>query len=140
MEVAHTLDIGGSQWELKDVEARNEILALKTEIEKLKTVEKWEYIVPTYGGHITARRQGNIVNVIGNDIGRENKITPDIGDLNFANLPERFRPKEACFFMIRLSGSYQTNTGGTIYPNGYINYWTYGLADKICFSVSYIVD
>lgn len=29
MEVAHTLDIGGSQWELKDVVARNNIEAIK---------------------------------------------------------------------------------------------------------------
>ena len=140
MEVVNTLDIDGTQWEIQDVIARNEISALKTEIEKLNTIEKWEYTVPTYGGKIIARRQGNVVSVNGNSIGKVKPLTPDIGNINLAILPERFRPLESQFFMMRLSGSYQTQYGGVVNPNGAINYYTYTLADYACFSVSYIVD
>lgn len=134
------IDIDGERWNMKDQDARNEITTIKTEIAKLKTIEKWEYTVPTYGGHIIARRQGNIVSVTGNNIGRDNKIQQSVGDINFAILPERFRPQEACFFIMRLSGSYQTNIGGAVYPNGNINFWTYAEVDYGCFSLSYIVD
>ena len=134
------IDIDGEQWSMKDQESRNEITTLKTEIAKLKTIEKWEYLIPTYGGHIVARRQGNIVSVIGNGIGNVNKITTDIGDINFAILPERFRPQEECFFIMRLAGSYQTNVGGAVNPDGNINFWTYQEVEYGCFSLSYIVD
>ena len=134
------VDIDGEQWNIKDQDARNEITTLKTEIEKLKTIEKWEYVIPTYSGYIVARRQGNIVSVIGTNIGRDNKIPSTVGDINLATLPERFRPKEACFFMMRLSGSYETNVGGTIYTDGNINFWTYKEVEYGCFSLSYIVD
>lgn len=140
MEVVNTLDIDGTQWEMQDVEARNEISALKSEIEKLKTVEKWEYTIPIYGGKIVARRQGNVVSVNGTDIGTLKKLTSDIGDINFAVLPERFRPSNAQFFMMRTSGSYQTQYGGVVYPNGNINFYTYSIVDYGYFSVSYIVD
>lgn len=134
------IDIDGEQWNVKDQDARNEITTLKTEIEKLKTIEKWEYVIPTYGGHIIARRQGNVINVLGNGIGRESKITSDVGNIDFAILPERFRPQEACFFMMRLSGSYITDVGGTVHTNGNINFWTYKDVDYGYFSLSYIVD
>lgn len=140
MEVVNILDIDGTQWEIQDGVARSEISALKTEIKKLRTIEKWEYNIPIYGGNIIARRQGNVVNVIGNAIGSVKKITSDIGDINFAVLPERFRPLEQNFFMARVSGSYQTNFGGVIYPNGNVNYYTYTEVDYCSFSVSYIVD
>lgn len=140
MEVVNTLDIDGTQWEIQDVEARNEIQALKTEIEKLKTVEKWKYKITDYGGDIVARRQGNVVSVTGTNIGRIKKLTTDIGDINFAVLPERFRPSDAQFYMMRTSGSYLTQYGGVIYPNGNINFFTYSVVDYGCFSVSYIVD
>ena len=140
MEVANILDIDGTQWEMQDLEARNKIATLKTEIEKLKTIEKWEYNIPIYGGKITARRQGNVVSVIGFDIGTVKKITVDIGDINLAVLPERFRPTDPQFFMMRISGSYITQYGGTIYPKGNINYYTYESVDYGYFSVSYIVD
>ena len=140
MEVVNTLDIDGTQWNIQDSEARNTISALKTEIEKLKTVEKWEYKIPEYGGDIVARRQGNIVNVIGFDIGTVKKLTTDIGDINFTVLPERFRPSELCFYMMRISGSYSTQYGGIVYPNGNINFYTYTVVDYGYFSVSYIVD
>ena len=140
MEVVNTLDIDGTQWNIQDSEARNTISALKTEIEKLKTVEKWEYKIPEYGGDIVARRQGNIVNVIGFDIGTVKKLTTDIGDINFTVLPERFRPSEPCFYMMRISGTYSTQYGGIVYPNGNINFYTYTVVDYGYFSVSYIVD
>ena len=140
MEVVNTLDIDGTQWNIQDLEARNEISALKTEIKKLNTIEKWEYTIPVYGGVIVARRQGNVVSVNGNSIGRVKPLTPDIGDINLAILPERFRPLEAQFFMMRLSGSYQTQYGAVVNIDGNINYYTYTLADYACFSVSYIVD
>ena len=140
MEVVNTLDIDGTQWNIQDTEARNEISALKTEIEKLKTIEKWEYTVPTYGGVIVARRQGNVVSVNGNNIGKVKPLTTDIGDINLAVLPERFRPLEEQFFMMRLSGSYQTQYGGEVHLNGNINYYTYTDADHAYFSISYIVD
>lgn len=134
------IDIDSEQWNIKDQDARNKIAILETEIEKLKTIEKWEYIIPTYGGHIVARRQGNVVSVVGDSIGGKNKIPSTIGDINFAILPERFRPREKCFFMMRLSGSYETNIGGTILEDGNINFWTYKEVDYGCFSLSYIVD
>lgn len=140
MEIVNTLDIDGTQWAIQDSGARSEISALKTEIEKLKTVEKWVYNIPIYGGEITARRQGNVVNVTGFRIGRVKQLTTDIGDINLAVLPERFRPSDRQFFMMRLSGSYQTNIGGTIYQDGNINFYTYTEVDYGCFSVSYIVD
>lgn len=134
------VDIDGVQWPIKDETARNKIAALETEIANLKTVEKWETTIPNYGGKIIARRQGNIVNIIGNNIGRENKIPSTVGDINFATLPERFRPLEACFFMIRVSGNYITSYGGVVYPDGKINCWTYVDLDYGFFSLSYIVD
>ena len=140
MEVANILDIDGSQWELQDVVARNKIATLETETEKLKTIEKWEYNIPIYGGKITARRQGNVVSVCGNGIGKVKKLTEDVGDINFAVLPERFRPLEEQFFMMRISGSYTTNYGGMIQENGNVNFYTYTFVDYGCFSVSYIVD
>ena len=140
MEVVHTLDIDGAQWEIRDQESRNEIATLKTEIEKLKTVEKWVYNMPIYGGEITARRQGNVVSVTGINIGSVKEITPDVGDINFAVLPERFRPSDAQFYMMRMSGSYQTQYGGVVYPNGNINFYSYATVDYGYFSVSYIVD
>ena len=140
MEVVNTLDIDGTQWELRDEEARNEISALKTEIEKLKTVEKWEYNIPIYGGKIAARKQGNVVSVTGFDIGREKEITTDIGDLNFTVLPEKFRPSDTQFFLTRTSGSYITQYGGMIFPEGNINFYTYVTVNYGYFSVSYIVD
>ena len=140
MEVVNTLDIDGTQWEMQDVEARNEIATLKTEIEKLKTIEKWVYNIPIYGGEITARRQGNVVSVTGINIGRVKVITTDIGDINLAVLPVRFRPLEGQFFMMRTSGSYMTQYGGAIYKEGNINFYTYADLDYGYFSVSYIVD
>ena len=140
MEEVKTIDIDGVQWSIKDETARNKITGLETKITNLKTVEKWETTIPNYGGKIVARRQGNIVHVCGNNIGRENPIPETIGDINFATLPERFRPSEACFFIIRITGSYQTSYGGMIYPNGNINYWTYKAIDYGFFSLSYIVD
>ena len=140
METADILDIDGNQWKIRDTEARSEISALKTEIEKLKTVEKWVYNIPIYGGKIVALRQGNVVSVTGTNIGRVKEITADVGDINFAVLPERFRPSNAQFFMMRISGSYQTQTGGIVYENGNINFYTYEKVDYGFFSVSYIVD
>lgn len=140
MEIANTLDIDGTQWEIQDSGARNEISVLKTEMEKLKTIEKWEYDIPIYGGKIVARRQGNVITVTGNDIGRTKNLTTDIGDINFTVLPERFRPSEAQFFMMRTSGSYSTKYGGVVYPNGNVNFYTYAIVDYGYFSVSYIVD
>ena len=140
MEVVNTLDIDGTQWEIQDAKARNEIVTLKTEIEKLKTIEKWEYTIPTYGGKIIARRQGNVVSLNGFDIGTVKNLTTDIGDINLAILPEKFRPLDSHFFMMRTSGSYQTQTGGVVYPNGAINFYTYKVVDYGYFSVSYIVD
>lgn len=140
MEVVNTLDIDGTQWEIQDAESRSEISALKTEIKKLKTVEKWIYNIPIYGGEITARRQGNVVSVTGIDIGRIKEITKDIGDINFAVLPVNFRPSNPQFFMMRTSGSYSTQYGGVIYGSGNINFYTYAIVDYGYFSVSYIVD
>ena len=140
MEVVSILDINGSQWEMQDAKARSETSALKIEIEKLKTVEKWEYNIPIYGGKITARRQGNVVSVNGIDIGNLKNITQDIGDIDFAVLPERFRPSETQFFMMRMDASYITQYGGEIYTNGNINFYTYANVSCGHFSVSYIVD
>ena len=134
------IDIDGVQWEMKDQTARDKIAALETKITNLKTVEKWEATIPNYGGKIIARRQGNIVHIFGGNIGREKPIPETIGDINFATLPERFRPSEACFFIIRISGSYQTSYGGMVYPTGKINCWTYKQIDYGFFSLSYIVD
>ena len=140
MEIVNTLDIDGTQWEIQDVEARNKIATLETEIEKLKTIEEWVYNIPVYGGKITARRQGNVVSVFGNAIGNIKTLTEDIGDINFAVLPERFRPTDPQFFMIRISGSYTTNYGGMIQEDGHVNFYTYTSVDYGCFSVSYIVN
>ena len=140
MEIVNTLDIDGTQWEIQDVEARNEIATLKTEIEKLKTIEKWEYTIPTYGGDIIALRQGNVVSVNGIGIGSLKIVTKDIGDINFAVLPKRFRPSNEQFFMMRLSGSYITKYGGEILADGNIKFYTYENVDHGCFSISYIVD
>ena len=140
MEIVNTLDIDGTQWEIRDEEARNKISALQAEIEKLKTVEKWEYNIPIYGGKIIASRQGNVISVTGTNIGRVKALTKDIGDINFTVLPEKFRPSNAQFFMMRTSGSYITQYGGVIYTNGDINFYTYEIVDYGYFSLSYIVD
>lgn len=140
MEKVSIIDIQGVQWEIEDREAKNAIITLKAEVEKLRTIEKWEYNIPIYGGKIVARRQGNVVSVIGLDIGRVQNITQDIGDINFAVLPERFRPSNECFYMLRTSGSYTTQYGGTIRQNGEINCYTYTTIELGFFSVSYIVD
>ena len=134
------VDIDNVQWNMKDQEARNRIAILETEIQKLKTVEKWEYNIPIYGGEIVARKQGNIVSVTGINIGSVKKLTQDIGNIDIAILPEKFKPSSPQFFMIRTSGSYLTQYGGIIYPNGAINYYTYVITDYGYFSVSYIVD
>ena len=134
------VDIDTSQWNIKDQEARNKIINLETEIQKLKTVEKWQYTIPNYGGYIVARRQGNVVSVVGNDIGIANPITSTVGDIDFAILPERFRPKENCFYMMRMAGSYVTQYGGMVRTNGAINFYTYTNVTLGCFSLSYIVD
>lgn len=140
MEVVNILDIDGIQWEVQDVEARNKISASQTEIEKLKTVEKWVYNIPIYGGEIIARKQGNVVSVTGTNIGRVEAITKDIGDINFAVLPKEFRPSTPQFFMVRTSGSYITQLGGVIYPAGNINFYAYEIVDYGYFSISYIID
>ncbi len=140
MEVANILDIDGTQWEMQDAEARNKIATLETEIKKLKTIEKWEYTIPDYGGIIVASRQGNIVNITASSIGRIKPIPNTIGDMVFAVLPERFRPSFEQFYMMRLSGSYQTNCGGMIETNGAITFYTYAVVNHGSFSVSYIVD
>ena len=134
------IDIDGVQWSVRDQTARDKITTLETKITNLETVEKWETTIPNYGGKIIARRQGNIVHILGENIGRENPIPETIGDINFAILPERFRPSEACFFMLRISGRYLTDLGGMIYPTGEINCWTYKAIDYGYFSLSYIVD
>lgn len=140
MADAKIVDIKGVQWELKDEVARNEIVTLKGEIEKLRTIEKWEYDIPIYGGKIVARRQGNIVNVSGNRIGVIKELSQNIGDITLSVLPEKFRPSENCFYMMRSSGSFVTQYGGIISPNGEINYYTYTTVDYGSFSASYIVD
>lgn len=140
MEDVKTIDIGGVQWNIKDQEARNDIITLKAEVEKLRTIEKWEYNIPIYGGKIIARRQGNTINIVGTGIGRDKIISKDVGNINFAILPERFRPKEEHFYIMRISGSYLTQYGGMVQPNGNINFWTYVDVDYGCFSLSYIVD
>lgn len=140
MEDVKTIDIDGIQWNIKDQEARNVIITLKAEVEKLRTIEKWEYNIPIYGGKIVARRQGNVVSVSGFEIGSVQNIAQDIGDINFAVLPERFRPLNECFYMIRTSGSYTAQYGGMIRTNGEINCYTYTTIETGYFSVSYIVD
>lgn len=140
MADAKIVDIKGVQWELKDEVARNKTTILEEEITKLKTVEKWTYEIPTYGGIITARRQGNTVSIVGYGIGTKSRIPQTIGNIDFAILPERFRPSEEVFFMMRTSGSYITQYGGMVYPNGAINSWTYINIEYGYFSVSYIVD
>ena len=134
------IDIDNEQWNIKDQDARDKIAILETEIEKLKTIEKWEYTIPTYGGNIIARRQGNIVSIIANKIGSNNKIMSNTGYINFAILPERFRPAEECFYMMRTSGSYITQYGGIVHRTGEINFWTYVDIDNGFFTLSYIVD
>ena len=140
MNKVSTIEIQGIQWEIEDENATKKINELETEIQKLKTIEKWEYTIPNYGGGIIARRQGNVVNVTGQNIGEINKITSDTGDINFAILPERFRPKEDQFYIMRISASYTTQYGGMIYPNGNINFWTYEDVNHGYFLLSYIVD
>ena len=140
MADAKIVNIKGVQWDLKDEVARNEIITLKTEIEKLRIIEKWEYTIPNYGGKIVARRQGNVVSIIATEIGGTNKIPSNVGNIDFAILPERFRPSNKCFYMMRIAGSYVTQYGGMINPNGAINYYTYTEVSRGCFSVSYIVD
>lgn len=140
MDKASIIEIQGVKWQIEDENATKKINELETEIQKLKTIEKWEYTIPNYGGRIIARRQGNVVNVTGQNIGGINKITSNIGDINFAILPERFRPKEDHFYIMRISGSYTTQYGGMIYQDGNINFWTYTDVDHGYFSLSYIVD
>ena len=140
MADAKIVDIKGVQWELKDEVARNGITTLKEEIEKLRTIEKWEYDIPIYGGKIVARRQGNVINVSGNRIGIIKGLSPSIGNIILSVLPERFRPSENCFYMMRSSGSYITQYGGIIFPNGEISYYTYTTVDYGAFSASYIAD
>ena len=140
MQDVKIVDIDNVQWNMKDQEARNKIANLETEIPKLKTVEKWQYTIPNYGGSIVARRQGNVVSVVGTNIGVANTIPSTVGNIDFAILPERFRPKENCFFMMRIAGSYITQYGGTIFTNGTINFYTYTNVTEGYFSLSYIVD
>ena len=75
-----------------------------------------------------------------NGIGKVENLTEDIGDINLAVLPEKFRPLNEQFFMMRISGSYSTQYGGMIQGNGNVNFYTYTSVDYGCFSVSYIVD
>lgn len=140
MADAKIVNIKGVQWDLKDEVARNDIITLKAEVEKLRTIEKWEYNIPIYGGKIVARRQGNVVSVSGIRIGSVKSITQDIGNIDFAVLPERFRPSNECFYMLRIAGSYVTQYGGLIFSNGAINCYAYTTIDTGSFSVSYIVD
>lgn len=140
MEKVSIIDIQGVQWEIEDKNAHKRINELKKEIEELKTIEKWSSTVKDYGGQIIARRQGNIVNIVGTNIGRVKKIPTNVGNINFAILPERFRPQEDQFFIMRISGSYVTQYGGAIHPDGNINSWTYTDIDWGSFSLSYIVD
>lgn len=134
------IDIDNEQWNIKDQMAREKITTLETEIEKLKTIEKWEYTVPIYGGHITARRQGNVVNISADAIGSNTPIPATVGDVNITILPERFRPSEAQFFTMRISGSYETHFGGRVFQDGNINFWTYAEISYGEFSLSYIVN
>lgn len=140
MALVKIVDIDGVQWEIKDQTARNKITVLEEEIKKLKTIEKWEYTITPYGGHITARRQGNVVSIIATGIGTNEKIPSTIGDFDFTTLPERFRPLERCFYMARVTGQYVTQYGGIIFPDGRINFWTYVDVVDGYFSLSYIVD
>ena len=140
MQDVKIIDIDNEQWNMKDQEARNRITALETEIQKLKTVEKWQYTIPNYGGSIVARRQGNVVSIVGYNIGIANTIPSTVGNIDFAVLPERFRPKESCFYMMRTAGSYVTQYGGAIFTNGTVNFYTYTNVSNGDFSLSYIVD
>lgn len=140
MQDVKIVDIDNVQWNMKDQEARNKTAILEEEITRLKTVEKWDYEVPIYGGHITARRQGNIVSIVGYGIGTKSPIPQTTGDINFVILPIRFRPSEMIFFMIRTAESYVTQYGGIVFPDGRINSWTYVNINFGNFSVSYIVD
>lgn len=140
MQDVKIIDIDNVQWNIKDQETRNKTAILEEEITRLKTVEKWDYEVPIYGGHITARRQGNVVSVTGYNIGMKSPIPQATGNIDFGILPERFRPSEQIFFMLRTSGSYSTQYGGMVFPDGKINSWTYVKIDFGYFSVSYIVD
>ena len=140
MAEVHIVDIDGEQWDMKDLPLTERVAALETEIPKLKTVEKWEYTIPNYGGRIVARRQGNVDSVIGTNIGDGNPIPSSVGNIDFAVLPERFRPKEPCFYMMRIAGSYVTQYGGVVFPNGSINFYTYVSISNGDFSLSYIVD
>lgn len=140
MQDVKIVDIDNVQWNMKDQEARNKIANIETEISKLKTVEKWQYTIPNYGGSIVARRQGNVVSIVGSNIGNANPIPTTVGDIDFAVLPEKFRPKENCFYMMRIAGSYVTQYGGVVFPNGNINFYTYVSVSEGNFSLSYIVD
>lgn len=140
MADVRAIDIDGEQWNIKDQDTRDEITTLKEEIAKLKIVEKWEYVIPNYGGRIVAYRQGNVISVIGERIGIENNIPATMGNITFATLPERFRPKNECFFMLRISGSFQTNFGGMVLTNGNICSYTYNAIESGHFSLSYIVN
>lgn len=134
------IDIDNEQWNIKDQMAREKITTLETEIEKLKTIEKWEYTVPIYGGHIIARRQSNVVSISAGGIGSITPIPATVGDINITILPERFRPLEKQFFMTRISGSYVTQFGGEVFEDGNINFWTYAEISYGDFSLSYIVN
>lgn len=140
MEKVSIIDIQGIQWAIKDQEASNKIATLEKEIKELKTIEKWSSTVKDYGGQIIARRQGNTVNIVGVNIGSVKKIPETVGNIDFAILPERFRPQEEQFYIMRVSGSYITQYGGMVYPNGNINFWIYTEVDYGYFSLSYIVD
>lgn len=140
MEKVSIIDIQGVQWEIEDKNAHKRINELEKEIKELKTIEKWSSTVKDYGGQIIARRQGNTVNIMGVSIGSVKKIPATVGNIDFAILPERFRPQEEQFYIMRISGSYTTQYGGMIIPNGIINFWTYVEVDYGCFSLSYIVD
>lgn len=134
------IDIDGEQWNIKDQDARSKIITLETEITKLKTIEKWEYTIPTYGGHVIARRQCNIVSITANGIGTAAQITEGMGIINFVTLPERFRPSEMCLFMLRVSGSLKIQYGGIISQDGKVRTHVYENIKDGLFSVSYIVD
>lgn len=140
MAVVHTIDINGDQWQIEDQVEKDKVAVLEAEIEKLKTIEKWEYTVPIYGGLITVYRQGNVVSISAKNIGRVTPIPSTEGDVNIAILPERFRPSVAQFYMMRVSGSYDTHYGGKVYPNGEINFWTYTEISYGEFSLSYIIE
>ena len=102
MEIVHTLDIDGSQWELQDVVARNQIV----EIEKLLTPQDLNDIEITMNDGYTATMAVlrshykigkihfaivQIENVRGKNIGTS--LTADIGHINI-------RPKKTTSFLL----------------------------------------